>query len=77
MTDFSGSALSVFDQYLKDRGVLDKAGPILAENDIDQLETLQSLGKQDLLDIGLKLGTVAKLLGTCCHWGGAVAHMWY
>ena len=34
---------------------------VLVENEIDSLELLHDLTKQDMLDIGLKVGTVIKL----------------
>ena len=34
---------------------------VLVENEIDSLESLHDLTKQDMLDIGLKVGTVVKL----------------
>ena len=42
--------------------MLDKALPYLVSNEIDDLETLHSLSKDDLLGLGMKLGTVMKIM---------------
>jgi len=47
--------------FLDERGVRDKCEATLADNEIDSLEALRELTKQDMLDIGLKIGTVVKL----------------
>ena len=47
--------------FLDERGVRDKCEAVLADNEIDSLEALRDLTKQDMLGIGLKIGTVVKL----------------
>jgi len=48
--------------FLEHCGVLEKALPVLEENEIEDVATLQLLSKDDLISLGLKMGTVAKIL---------------
>ena len=50
--------------FLDERGVRNKCEATLVANEIDSLEALRELTKQDMLDIGLKIGTVVKLQKT-------------
>ena len=47
--------------FLSNIGMVDKAFNVLLENDVEDLDTLLELTKQDLMDAGLKIGPAAKI----------------
>jgi len=63
MTDKSRQSGSFRDlrDFLSNIGMVDKAFNVLLDNDVDDLETLVELTKQDLMDMGLKAGPAAKI----------------
>eukprot|EP00037_Helgoeca_nana_P030493 m.377470 g.377470 ORF g.377470 m.377470 type:complete len:1639 (+) comp28205_c0_seq3:258-5174(+) len=48
--------------FLRRCAVFEKAWPVLETNEIEDVATLRLLSKADLVSLGLKLGTVAKIL---------------
>ena len=47
--------------FLDNIGMVDKAFTVLLDNDVEDMDTLLELTKQDLMDVGLKIGPAAKI----------------